>query len=71
MYDSMKSDVARANLSLQDIGNLDILMPPRVEQDKYANFTQQVDKSKLVLRQLLEKQQTLKAALMQEYFAVH
>lgn len=71
MYDSMKSDVARANLSLQDIGNLDILMPPRVEQDKYANFTQQADKSKLVLRQLLEKQQTLKAALMQEYFAVH
>lgn len=71
MYDSMKSDVARANLSLQDIGNLDILMPPRVEQDKYANFTQQVDKSKLMLRQLLEQQRTLKAALMQEYFAAH
>ena len=69
MYDSMKSDVARANLSLQDIGNLDILMPPRVEQDKYANFTQQVDKSKLVLHELLEKQKTLKASLMQKYFS--
>ena len=47
------------------------ILPPLLLQQQYVSFIQQIDKSKLVLRQLLEKQQTLKAALMQEYFAVH
>ena len=50
---------------------LTIPVPPLTLQNEFAAFAQQADKSKLVLRQLLEKQQTLKAALMQEYFAVH
>ncbi len=46
MYDSMKSDTGRANLSLQDIANLKILLPPVEEQIEFENFVEQVDKSK-------------------------
>ena len=68
MYDSMKSDVARANLSLQDIGNLDILVPPRDEQNRYADFVALADKSKLVAQKLLAKVELLREKMMQEYF---
>ena len=57
------------NLNQQILSRLDIPLPPLTLQNKFADFAQQVDKSKLVLRQLLEKQCTLKAALMQEYFS--
>ena len=56
-------------LSIAQLGQFDILLPPLALQNEFAAFVEQVDKSKLVLRQLLEKQRTLKAALMQEYFA--
>jgi len=47
MYNSMKSDTGRANLSLQDISNLSILLPPVEEQITFENFVTQVDKSKV------------------------
>ena len=56
-------------LSIAQLGQFDILLPPLALQNEFAAFVEQVDKSKLVLRQLLEKQRILKAALMQEYFA--
>ena len=46
MYDSMKSDTGRANLSLQDIGSLSILIPPVEEQIAFEAFIEQTDKSK-------------------------
>lgn len=46
MYNAMKSDTGRANLSLQDIANLEILLPSIGEQDEFDLFMQQVDKSK-------------------------
>ena len=48
MYNGMKSEVARANLSLQNIGDLEILIPPIYEQALFSKFLQQVDKSKVV-----------------------
>lgn len=48
MYDFMKSDTGRANLSLQDIGNLTIVIPPIDEQLVFEDFIEQVDKSKLL-----------------------
>ena len=59
------------DLHLNQIREFQILTPPLNRQKEFVDFIHQVDKSKLVLRQLLEKQQTLKAALMQEYFAAH
>ena len=48
MYNSMKSDTGRANLSLQDIANLEILVPDLTLQVKFASFVQEIDKSRLL-----------------------
>ena len=48
MYNSMKSDTGRANLSLQDIANLEILVPDLTLQVKFSSFVQEVDKSRLL-----------------------
>lgn len=43
-------------------------MPPLELQQKFADFVEQIDKSKSAVKQVLEKAETLKKALMQEYF---
>lgn len=55
MYNSMKSDTGRANLSLQDIGNLSILLPPIEQQIDFENFLEQVDKSKVINTNIIPK----------------
>ena len=44
------------------------LVPPIVEQEQFATFVEQTDKSKLAIQQSLDKLETLKKSLMQEYF---
>ena len=68
MYNSMKSDTGRANLSLQDIGNLSILLPPIEQQIDFENFVEQVDKSKVAVQKSLDETQQLFDSLMQRYF---
>lgn len=68
MYNSMKSDTGRANLSLQDISNLSILLPPVEEQITFENFVTQVDKSKAAVQKSLDETQLLFNSLMQKYF---
>lgn len=41
-----KIGVAQTNLSLADIDNLNIIIPDIERQKEYANFVQQIDKSK-------------------------
>ena len=60
---------AIGHLFMNKVKALPIFVPHLALQNEFAAFVEQVDKSKLVLRQLLEKQKTLKAALMQEYFS--
>lgn len=67
MYNSMKSDTGRANLSLQDIGNLSILLPSIDQQIDFENFVKQVDKSKVVIQKALDETQLLFDSLMQQY----
>lgn len=43
-------------------------MPPTEVQEEFAAFIVQLNKSKLAVKQVLEKAETLKKALMQEYF---
>lgn len=45
-----------------------IIVPDKQLQDKYVEFVTQIDKSKLAVKNALEKAETLKKALMQEYF---
>ena len=68
MYNSMKSDTGRANLSLQDIANLEILVPDLTLQVKFSSFVQEVDKSRSRIQKSLEASQELFDSLMQEYF---
>ena len=68
MYNSMKSDTGRANLSLQDISNLTILIPPVAEQIEFEKYVEQVDKSKFAVQKSLDETQLLFDSLMQKYF---
>ena len=68
MYNSMKSDTGRANLSLQDIANLEILVPDLTLQVKFASFVEEIDKSRCRIQKSLEASQELFDSLMQEYF---
>ena len=60
--------VRQANISNNDILNLIIPIPPIELQTQFADFVQQVDKSKAAVQQGLDKLNLLKSALMQEYF---
>ena len=55
-------------ISLGDIRKLGVIVPPMELQEQFAAFVEQTDKSKLAIQQSLEKLETLKKALMQQYF---
>ena len=56
------------NLNVPIVSNFMIICPPIEVQEQYYAFVEQTDKSKLAVKQVLEKAETLKKALMQEYF---
>lgn len=60
--------VRQANIANKDILNLVVPIPPLVLQNQFADFAKQTEKSKSSVKKLLEKAETLKKALMQEYF---
>lgn len=68
MYDSMKSDTGRANLSLKDISELSILLPSIEEQLIFEKVIAQIDKSKATVQKALDETQLLFDSLMQQYF---
>lgn len=55
-------------LNNKDIAPLKILLPPLSLQEQFTAFVQQVEKAKSSVKQSLEKLETLKKSLMQEYF---
>ena len=57
-----------SHIRMDDFLYLDIPVPPLALQQQFAAFVEQTDKSKLAVKQVLEKAETLKKALMQEYF---
>ena len=56
------------NVGLKTIREYKTILPPLDLQNKFADFVEQTDKSKLAVKQALEKLETLKKALMQKYF---
>ena len=60
--------VAIKHLHLGVIADTDIVVPPIEDQNAFAAFVEQTDKSKLEIQKSLEKLETLKKALMQKYF---
>jgi type I restriction enzyme S subunit len=63
-----KGAVNQANINAQELKAIDMYLPPLNLQNQFADFVQQVDKSKLAVKKTLEKAETLKKTLMQEYF---
>ncbi len=60
--------VAQKNINLKILGDLKVMVPPVELQQQFTTFVEQVDKSKFEIRQSLEKLETLKKSLMQQYF---
>lgn len=56
------------NLNVPIVSKFMIICPPIEVQEQYYSFVEQTDKSKLAVKKVLEKAQTLKKALMQGYF---
>lgn len=54
-------------LSKGQLSEIEFVFPPITLQNQFADFVALADKSKLVLRQLIEKQELLRSTLMQEY----
>ena len=59
---------AQKNINLKILSELKVIVPPIELQQQFADFVAQTDKSKLAVKQILEKAETLKKSLMQEYF---
>lgn len=56
------------NLNQKILGELKIPVPPIELQNQFATFVKQTEKTKITISESLEKLETLKKALMQEYF---
>ena len=63
-----QSGAAQPGINAKKYGSLQIPLPPIEEQNAFAAFVEQTDKSKLVIQKSLEQLETLKKALMQQYF---
>lgn len=59
---------ARPNINLEILSNLPIVEVDQAQQMQFAWIIQQIDKSKLAVKQSLEKLEMLKKSLMQQYF---
>ena len=63
-----KGAVNQANINAQELQSIKVYVPDLELQNRFSNFVQQVDKSKLAVQKSLEKTQLLFDSLMQEYF---
>lgn len=56
------------NLNTGWLKEFKIIIPPMSLQNEFTTFIEQVDKSKFAVQQSIEKLETLKKSLMQQYF---
>ena len=59
---------AQLALTIEKLEKMMVVNPSINSQNQFAAFVKQIDKSKLVIQQSLEKLETLKKSLMQQYF---
>ena len=67
-FDSSLKGIGVPNHHLGEIKKVNIIVPPVDEQNKFARFVEQIDKSKVAVQKALDEAQTLFDSLMQEYF---
>ena len=66
--DSMQAGSTVAYLSITMIKKLKVMLPDIESQQQFASFVSKTEKTKTTISSSLEKLETLKKALMQEYF---
>ena len=67
-FDASLKGIGVPNLHLSEIKKVKILLPPLELQEQFEIFIETANKSKLTIKQSLDKLEILKKALMQEYF---
>ena len=65
---SLQAGSTVAYLSIAMTKKLNIMLPPIEQQNEFARFVEQTDKSKFRIKQNLEKLEILYKSLLQEYF---
>ena len=68
ILESQAPESAQKNINLKILSELEVIVPDIQEQNKFASFVEQVDKSKSVVQKALAEAQTLFNSLMQQYF---
>ncbi|WP_036667132.1 restriction endonuclease subunit S [Paenibacillus sp. UNC217MF] len=68
MYSNMQVDVARANLSLRNVNELQILYPPLALQNQFASIVTKIEEQKSLVKQSIQETQQLFDSLMSQYF---
>ena len=63
-----KVGVAQQNFGAKALAKMPIRIPSLGMQEEFSAFIEQTDKSKLAVKQTIEKLETLKKSLMQQYF---
>ena len=64
----LSGGATRQAITKKQLEMLKIMLPPLSLQNEFANFVQQVDKSKVAVQKSLDETQKLYDSLMQEYF---
>ena len=68
ILEAQAPESAQKNINLKTLSELKIIVPPIDLQNEFATFVEQTDKLKFELKEILEKLETLKKSLMQQYF---
>ena len=66
-YDNV-AGASQINLNTGWLKNFRILIPSMEQQNQFATFVEQTDKSKLAVQQSIAELEELKKSLMQRYF---
>ena len=67
-FSTLNKQAVLPSTTKADLLKIEIAVPPIELQNQFAAFVEQIDKSKLSIQQSLEKLETLKKSLMQQYF---
>ena len=68
ILEAQAPESAQKNINLKILSELKIIVPPIEQQNEFATFVEQTDKSKLMIQKSLEETQQLMDSLMQKYF---
>ncbi len=67
-FEAKNQNGVKAGLNFDSIKSLKVLIPPIELQNQFADFVTQIEKQKATVQKSIDRLETLKKSLMQEYF---